>query len=305
MVRLDAQNLTKIYGRDNVALKKFSYTFTEGIYGLLGPNGAGKSTLINLLTCNLLPNEGAVFYNKKNIYTMENAYKKRLGYMPQTQALYRGFTLERFLYYMAGLKGVKKSLIKEQVDVLLERVNLKDVKKQRLSTFSGGMLQRALLAQALLGDPKIIILDEPTAGLDPKERIRLRNVIAEIAFDKVVLIATHVVSDIEYIAKNVILLKQGEILRSDSPGNLSKEMMGKVYELTVKQPMVDQICAQYKVVNLIKVEDEVKVRIILEKIPQGLIYQEVTPTLEDVYLDCFDEESIYDRKNIGNSEIVL
>ncbi len=298
MVRLDAQNLTKIYGRDNVALKKFSYTFTEGIYGLLGPNGAGKSTLIHLLTGNLLPDEGAVFYNKKNIYTMENAYKKRLGYMPQTQALYRGFTLERFLYYMAGLKGIKKSLIKEQVDVLLERVNLKDVKKQRLSTFSGGMLQRALLAQALLGDPKIIILDEPTAGLDPKERIRLRNVIAEIAFDKVVLIATHVVSDIEYIAKNVILLKKGEILRSDSPGNLSKEMMGKVYELTVKQPMVDQICTQYKVVNLIKVEDEVKVRILSEKVPEEFSYQTVTPTLEDLYLDCFDEESIYDKKNV-------
>lgn len=298
MVRLDAQNLTKIYGRDNVALKKFSYTFTEGIYGLLGPNGAGKSTLIHLLTGNLLPDEGAVFYNKKNIYTMENAYKKRLGYMPQTQALYQGFTLERFLYYMAGLKGIKKSLIKEQVDVLLERVNLKDVKKQRLSTFSGGMLQRALLAQALLGDPKIIILDEPTAGLDPKERIRLRNVIAEIAFDKVVLIATHVVSDIEYIAKNVILLKKGEILRSDSPGNLSKEMMGKVYELTVKQPMVDQICTQYKVVNLIKVEDEVKVRILSEKVPEEFSYQTVTPTLEDLYLDCFDEESIYDKKNV-------
>ena len=298
MVRLDAQNLTKRYSRDKTALNKFSYTFTEGIYGLLGPNGAGKSTLIHLLTGNLLPDEGAVFYNKKNVYTMENAYKKRLGYMPQTQALYRGFTLERFLYYIAGLKGIKKGLIKEQVDVLLERVNLKDVKKQRLSTFSGGMLQRALLAQALLGDPKIIILDEPTAGLDPKERIRLRNVIAEIAFDKVVLIATHVVSDIEYIAKNVILLKQGEILRSDSPGNLSKEMMGKVYELTVKQPMVDQICTQYKVVNLIKVEDEVKVRILSEKVPEEFSYQTVPPTLEDLYLDCFDEESIYDKKNV-------
>ena len=298
MVRLDAQNLTKRYSRDKTALNKFSYTFTEGIYGLLGPNGAGKSTLIHLHTGNLLPDEGAVFYNKKNVYTLENAYKKRLGYMPQTQALYRGLTLERFLYYMAGLKGIKKGLIKEQVDVLLERVNLKDVKKQRLSTFSGGMLQRALLAQALLGDPKIIILDEPTAGLDPKERIRLRNVIADIAFDKVVLIATHVVSDIEYIAKNVILLKQGEILRSDSPGNLSKEMMGKVYELTVKQPMVDQICTQYKVVNLIKVEDEVKVRILSEKVPEEFSYQTVTPTLEDLYLDCFDEESIYDKKNV-------
>ena len=217
--------ISKTYKKGSVkALDNFSVTLTPGVYGLLGPNGAGKSTLMNIITDNLNADGGEVVYGGENIKKLGKDYRAVLGYMPQQQGLYDDFTLNRFLWYMAALKGLKKKEAKEKITQLLETVNLTDAAHKKLGSFSGGMKQRALIAQALLNNPEILILDEPTAGLDPKERIRIRNFISEIAEDKIVLISTHVVSDIEFIAKEIILLKKGQLISHDSPNKLTKEL---------------------------------------------------------------------------------
>lgn len=212
---LIVDKLEKSYQKGKKALADFDYTFTNGIYGLLGPNGAGKSTLLNILTMNLKQSKGDVTWNNISIYENAEPYKKIIGYMPQSQLVYPGFTLEQFLLYMAALKGIEKVVAKRQVETLMQRVNLEKYARQKLGTFSGGMRQRALLAQALLGSPKLIILDEPTAGLDPKERIRMRELISEIAKDCIVIIATHVVQDVEHIAKQILFLKDGRLIASE------------------------------------------------------------------------------------------
>ena len=217
-----------------------------------------------------------------------------LGYMPQQQGIYPNFTLERFMYYMASLKGIDKKSAKDQIEKYIGLVNLNNDKKKKLGSFSGGMKQRALIAQALLGSPKIIILDEPTAGLDPKERIRIRNLISEIAFDKIVIIATHVVSDVDSIAKDVILLKKGKILKTASPKNLCEELRGKVFEFVCDEEKWDEISTDLCVSNMAKYGDGLHVRVISEN---GTMpgWNEVMPSLEDVYLYYFKEESIYNN----------
>lgn len=294
MIQLETVNLTKIYDNKVKALDDFSFTFTEGIYGLLGPNGAGKSTLMNLLTDNLMPTSGEVLLNGRNLQLLDKEYRKVLGYMPQQQGLYAGFTLERFLYYMAALKGIDKTQAKGQIPELIRLVNLQDFSKRKLGTFSGGMKQRALIAQALLGDPKILILDEPTAGLDPKERIRIRNLISEIAFHKIVIIATHVVSDIEFIAKEVILLKKGRCIADETPVALCENITDKVFEVCCDEEQWQTQCKGYKISNITKQGDKVLVRLIANKPPEKLEAKNVRPTLEDVYLYHFDEESAYE-----------
>ncbi len=287
---LKISELTKRYG-DNTALKGFNYTFTAGVYGLLGPNGAGKSTLMNVITDNIKPTSGQVLLDGKP--TTENAktakeFRAGLGFMPQQQGLYPDFTLERFLYYMSALKGLSKRTAGEQIKKIVKSVNLEGCEKKRLGGFSGGMRQRAMIAQTLLGDPKIIILDEPTAGLDPKERIRIRNLISEIAFEKIVIIATHVVSDIEFIAKEVLLLKKGELIDSGAPHFLCEKISGKVFEITASESDVSDISAKYKVGNISKDEENVYVRIISENAPENYNYKAKKPELEDLYLYYFD-----------------
>ncbi|MBD5128921.1 MAG: ATP-binding cassette domain-containing protein [Ruminococcaceae bacterium] len=283
---LQINDLTKRYGKGKTALNKFNYEFTDGIYGLLGPNGAGKSTLMNIITQNLAPTSGTVFANGKTAAGRD--YRKLLGFMPQQQALYPDFTLTRFLYYMAALKGISKKDAAPQIKELIGRVNLKEYSRVRLGGFSGGMKQRALLAQALLGDPKIVILDEPTAGLDPKERIRLRNLIAETAFDKIVIIATHVVTDIEFIAKEVLLLKDGEIADSGAPAQLCSKINGKVYELLTEQSELHNIRSRMSVANITHENGRVCVRVLSENVPETE-HRAVLPTLEDLYLYHFGE----------------
>ncbi len=285
---LQINELTKRYGKDKTALNKFSYEFTDGIYGLLGPNGAGKSTLMNIITQNLAPTSGTVFADGKNAAEMGREYRKLLGFMPQQQALYPDFTLTRFLYYMAGLKGISKADAVPQIENLIQRVNLSEYSLAKLGGFSGGMRQRALLAQALLGDPRIVILDEPTAGLDPKERIRLRNLIAETAFDKIVMIATHVVTDVEFIAKEVLLLKDGEIVDSGSPGKLCDRINGKVYELLTQQEQLSNIQKQMRIANITRENERICVRVLSENVPD-IEHRAVAPNLEDLYLYHFGE----------------
>lgn len=272
MMILNITNLTKQYGK-LTALHNFSYEFTSGVYGLLGPNGAGKSTLMNIITDNLRATSGIVEFDGKDTIEMGADFRKILGFMPQQQGIYPNFTLERFLYYMAALKGMKKSEAKADIERLLNLVNLQDSRSKRLGGFSGGMKQRALIAQAMLGNPKIIILDEPTAGLDPKERIRIRNLIAEIAFEKIVIIATHVVSDIEFIAKEVLLLKKGEIIDSGKPHELCEKINGNVFEIVSTENNLLEISNEYKVGNISKDEKNIYVRVISEDPPVGYDYK--------------------------------
>lgn len=281
--------ISKTYKKGSVkALDNFSVTLTPGVYGLLGPNGAGKSTLMNIITDNLNADGGEVVYGGENIKKLGKDYRAVLGYMPQQQGLYDDFTLNRFLWYMAALKGLKKKEAKEKITQLLETVNLTDAAHKKLGSFSGGMKQRALIAQALLNNPEILILDEPTAGLDPKERIRIRNFISEIAEDKIVLISTHVVSDIEFIAKEIILLKGGQLVSYDACNNLTKEIENKVFEMEIEKEKLKYFQDNYRVSNLYHNDDRIIVRFVTDNPPENCKMNQVKPTLEDLYLYVFE-----------------
>ena len=208
---LTAQHLSKRYGKTR-ALSDFSYTFTPGIYGLLGPNGAGKSTLMSLISSTLRPTGGRVQYGGRDVLALGAAYRAVLGVVPQQMPLYDFFTGQEYLEYIAALKGMARRPAAEAARRALESVELADRGGARVGGYSGGMKQRLLLAAALLGDPKLLILDEPTAGLDPKERVRLRTLLAQMAADRIILVATHVVSDVETVATEVILLRAGRIV---------------------------------------------------------------------------------------------
>ncbi|MBR4344599.1 MAG: ATP-binding cassette domain-containing protein [Lachnospiraceae bacterium] len=237
---LKIENLVKKYG-DFTALNNVSLTIDEGVTGILGANGAGKSTLLNLITDNIKRTSGSILYNERDILELGSGYRKLLGYTPQLQGMYEDFTAGQFLRYIGSLKGMKHSVVKKETTELLSLVGLKEYASTKLGGFSGGMRQRVLLAAAMLDNPKILILDEPTAGLDPEERIRLRNHIAELAKDRVVIITTHIVSDIESIADKVVLLKKGEIIRYASP----KELKQEVDKVTGKRNLLEDVYLYY------------------------------------------------------------
>ena len=220
---LELQVLTKIYSAKKVtkkALAGVSFTLGPGLYGLLGPNGAGKSTMMNIITGNLDATSGKVLWNGKNVLRMGREFRRVLGYMPQQQNLYDSFTGRRFLLYIAALKEIPRSDAALQVQRVAELVHLSSELEKRLAAYSGGMKQRLLAAAALLGEPQILIMDEPTAGLDPKERVRLRQVLAQLAHDRIIIVATHVVSDVEHVASEILLLKEGQLVDQASPAAL-------------------------------------------------------------------------------------
>ena len=212
MNTLSLNGVNKHYGQ-NHALVDFDYDFHDGVYGLLGPNGAGKSTMMNLITQNIPADpDSEILWNGEDIKKLQAKYRRKIGFMPQQQELYPSFTASRFVGYLAALKGIKREKIRDEVERVLDLVELSEQADQKLGGFSGGMKQRVLIAQALLGNPKLLILDEPTAGLDPKQRVVTRNLISRLSKDKIVIISTHIVSDIETIADRILLIKQGELI---------------------------------------------------------------------------------------------
>ena len=280
---LSIKNLTKKYG-SLTALDDFSYDFSGGVYGILGPNGAGKSTFLNLLTDNIKRSAGEILFRNEEILKMGSKYRNHIGYMPQQCGLYEDFCPYEFLLYMAALKGIPKRTAKDEALSLLDEVNLLPKAFDRIKTFSGGMKQRVHLANALLGNPDILILDEPTAGLDPSERVSVRNLIASLAENRIILYSTHVVSDIESVSEQVLLLKSGKLVGSGSSFELINGISGHVYECRCTKDELPYLRGKYPVNNVRQSSDGLRFRVVQENRPDGFDVVGDNLTLEDVYL---------------------
>ena len=293
-MKLIIQNITKHYGT-NLALDRFTADLEPGIYALLGPNGSGKSTLMNIITDNLKADSGSITYvsdggESEDVLKMGVRFREKLGFMPQYPGMYPNFSVERFMWYMAALKGMTKDAALEQIPEILRAVELDDVPRRRIGALSGGMKQRLALAQAVLGDPEILILDEPTAGLDPKQRISIRNYISRIAFDKIVLIATHVVPDVEFIARDVIMLKKGVIVDNAPPAELLRKIDGGAWIVPCREEDVQRLGNEFRVTNISR--DETTGEVLLRVLSVGRPTENAkttAPTLEDYYLWVFGE----------------
>lgn len=283
---LELKNISKKYGKVT-ALKSVNITLGSGIYALLGPNGSGKSTMMNIISGILPPTDGEILYNGQGIRSLGTAYRERIGYMPQYPGMYPSFTVRDFLLYMSELKGLPRGN-EGEVDYILRRVELDDCVDRKISALSGGMKQRLSLAQAVLGSPEIIILDEPTAGLDPKQRIAVRNFISETASDRTVLWATHIVPDIEGIAREVIILKQGEVTDIAAPEKLIQKMSGKVWRVRVEHNAAEEFRKKYRICSTVPDGDGLMLRLLSEGQPcEGAV--PLVPTLEDYYLYIFGD----------------
>ena len=294
-MELTLENISKSYGKTK-ALRNFSVTLTPGIYALLGPNGSGKSTLMNIITENLKADEGEIRLDGEDVSRMGIRFRQKLGYMPQYPGMYEHFTAWQYMDYMASLKNVgkhlkgreRKTYIENQIEEILKAVDLTEFSGRRIGAFSGGMKQRLALAQAVLGDSTVLILDEPTAGLDPKQRIEIRNYISEIAMNKIVLIATHVVSDVEFIAKTVMMLREGELIDCAPPHELTKKIENAVWYTVVKPEDVQAMQEKFRVVNIQSGEQGVILRILSDTQPTPNSVT-VEPSLEDYYLYVFGD----------------
>ncbi len=281
-IELQAEHLCKSY-RKKEALKDINFKLEQGVYGLLGENGAGKSTLMRILTTVDFPTSGSVLYKGKNITEMNEDYRDLIGYMPQDYSVYPGFTAIGFLNYMGTLKGIPKDELKIKIPEVLEFVNLSDVANKKVRTFSGGMKRRIGIAQAILNDPQILILDEPTAGLDPTERIRFSNILSNMAKEKIILLSTHIVSDIEAIANRLIIINNGKITETGNIDTMVEGVAGKVWEATVTQDRMNDINKEKAVIHIKQAGKEVRIRFVGEALPDSQC-KSVIPTLEDYYI---------------------
>lgn len=283
-MQLKLNAITKSYSRDKKALDNFTLTFETGVYGILGPNGAGKSTLINCITGVIKPDSGSIWFDDKD----SRDYTKSLGFLPQNQDFYPNFTARELILYVMALKKIRCDNPKQYADDILKRVNLYDDRNKKIGAHSGGMRQRLGIAQAIVGEPKILIFDEPTAGLDAKERIRFRNVISSFSKDRIVLLATHIVTDIAFIAKNVVLINDGKMVTCAPQGELCKSIDGKVWEARTDYETAMELMSSKRVSNIVSEDDLFKVRVLDDAKPlDGAVY--ASPTLEDVCIYHFGE----------------
>lgn len=271
------------------AVNNISLKMEIGVYGLLGVNGAGKTTLMRMLSTIMQPTGGAIRYKERDIFEMGAIYRKVIGYLPQDFGYYPDFKVRDYLMYIASLKGVKTSTAKKRVETLLKMVGMEKEQLKKMKALSGGMKQRVGIAQAMLNDPEILILDEPTAGLDPKETIRFRNLIGKLAEDRIVLLSTHIVADIEAIANQVFFIKEGQLIRSGSVEELCVGMTSSAWICRVPEQEVQQITKRYQIVNIHKEGPEAVIRVLAEERPTSEA-SKVRTTLEDVFLYCFGEK---------------
>ena len=282
---LTLNNVSKNFGKFT-AVENISLNMDNGLYALLAPNGAGKTTIIKMITTLLNPTEGEILYDGVNIKTMGAAYRELLGYLPQDFGYYKNNTPKQYLSYLAALKGVPKKETAEKIDYLLEMVGLSENADKKMKKFSGGMIQRVGIAQAMLNDPKILILDEPTAGLDPKERVRFRNIISVLSKDRIVILSTHIVSDIESIANQVILIRDKHIYKMDSVANICNELSGKVFEMQVSDKEYEKKEEKYIVLSARQEKGYMTIRV-FDEADDGTDNDNkvsVSPNLEDVFL---------------------
>lgn len=295
-MELKLTGLTKTF-QDITAVDHVSYTMSNGVYGLLGVNGAGKTTLMRMLCTLLKPTEGQITWDGRDIFAMDGDYRKLLGYLPQEFGYYPDFTVYDYLMYIGSIKGLRPAVARQRAEQLLKRVGLSKAKNRKMKKLSGGMKRRAGIAQAMMNDPRILILDEPTAGLDPNERIRFRNLLTELAEERLVLLSTHIVSDVEYIAGEILLMKDGQLCACGTSEELISGMTEQVWCITVPKDKADYYLRTYKISNMKAVRDGVELRILSEERPLGTARAE-TATLEDLFLHYFGE-----RSGVNNDEI--
>lgn len=281
-MELQVAHLYKSYGRKE-ALQNINFTLQKGIYGLLGENGAGKSTLMRMMATVDFPTKGTIRYDGKDIFSMDEKYRGLIGYMPQNYSVYPGFTARDFLEYMGVLKGIPKHRLKVRINEVLEFVNLSDVAGKKVKTFSGGMKRRIGIAQAIINEPDILIFDEPTSGLDPTERIRFSNIISDMAKDKIILLSTHIVSDIEAIANELVVMKKGNILKTGNVDEIVRTVKGQVWETVISHDIYQKLRKDRAVIHLKQMGKEVQVRFVGEPY-QDVNNCQVEPTLEDYYI---------------------
>lgn len=272
------------------AVNNVNYTMHNGVYGLLGVNGAGKTTLMRMLCTLLKPTEGCIMCGGKDIFSMDGGYRKLLGYLPQDFGYYPEFSVQDYLMYIASIKGVRPPAAKRRVQELLEQVGMSKSRSQKMKKLSGGMKRRVGIAQAMINEPRILILDEPTSGLDPNERIRFRNLISKLAGERIVLLSTHIVSDVEYIADEILLMKEGEIIHSGTVHGIIDKMPAKVWSVEAEGSEMDKYLTKYKASNVKITADKAELRLLAEESPASHAHEE-EPNLEDAFLYYLGEKA--------------
>ncbi|AKN30076.1 ABC transporter ATP-binding protein [Clostridium carboxidivorans P7] len=286
-MQLQVNDLCKKF-KDNMAVNHINFTLEKGVYGLLGANGSGKTTLMRMLCTLLTPTNGEIQYNGENIEKLNEKYRRILGYLPQEFGYYPEFSAEDYLLYISSLKGLKPKIAKKRVKELLEIVSLTKVSKKKIKTFSGGMKRRLGIAQAVINEPEILILDEPTAGLDPKERIRFRNLISHLAEERIVLLSTHIVSDLDSIAKEILIMKEGSIIAQGDVLSLLTPIKNSIWICEASLKEAEQLRAKYVISNEKNIGENIELRIISSEKPI-ISARQITPTLEDLFMYYFGE----------------
>jgi len=284
-LKLEIKGVSKQYDGKVWALRNFTLELAPGVLGLLGPNGAGKSTLMRILATIANPTEGAVRWNGEDIARQPDALRSVLGYLPQDFGVYPNLNAVEFLEYLAAVKGISAAAARRRIDELLALVNLTDARKRPLGGYSGGMRQRVGIAQALLNDPKLLIVDEPTAGLDPEERVRFRNLLSELSGERIVILSTHIVSDVEATATGIAIVSQGQLVTHNAPEALLARLEGKVWEWVVASDQLPAARQRFLISTVTRRSDGVHARVVSDS-PPGPGAEAAAPTLEDAYLDA-------------------